>query len=263
MITSVRNQRVQRVRALQSRGRARRESQAFVVEGVRLGEEALAAGRRPELVLFTMGLNRRGEAVLEGFRRRGAEIVEVAPHVMEAASDTRTPQGLLAVLPLEASGLPPPSDLILLLDGVRDPGNMGTILRTAAAAGAGAVLLAPGTVDAYTPKVVRAAMGAHFRLPIYPTDWTQIADYLERSLAPAAGRVFLAEAGHGEAYTTVDFRPPLADAGGGGPGGWPGGRRPRSRPGPYPDAGRRRIAQRGGGGRGFIVRDRPTAGELK
>jgi len=206
MITSVHNPKIKWVRALQEGSRARREARAFVVEGIRLVEEALDSGWEAQLVLWSAGLPPRGQALVERFIRAGAPVLEVAGHVLRAASDTQTPQGILAVLPM----LKPPQkkkvDFILIADGVRDPGNLGAMLRTAAAAGVDEVWLPTGTVDPFAPKVVRAAMGAHFRLPVHAGDWEQIqADTQERGL-----HVYLAAAGRGTAYTQADFRRPLA-----------------------------------------------------
>jgi TrmH family RNA methyltransferase len=126
----------------------------------------------------------------------------VTDSVLASCADTRTPQGVLAVLPLIK--LRPRPGLILILDQVRDPGNLGTVLRSAEAAGTGQVLLAPGTVDVYSPKVVRAAMGAHFRLPVVDLDWASISRRL-------AGReVWLADSGGDVAYSDVDWTRPAA-----------------------------------------------------
>lgn len=204
MITSVQNPKIQWVRKLQSQARQRRAESVFVVEGVRLVEEALAAGWLARLVLHTEGLSERGAQVVQGFARQGAPVEVVSEGVMEAASDTQSPQGLLAVL--EASLLPLPErlDFVLVIDGVRDPGNLGTLLRTAAAAGAQAALLPPGNVDAWSPKVLRAAMGAHFRLPLRSLDWGALSDLLYGL------PVYLADAGGGLAYTRANLRQPLA-----------------------------------------------------
>jgi len=94
--------------AHQASARTRRRERAFVVEGVRLTEEALRAGWQPELVLFTGDLSERGQAVVDGFRAMGAETLPVAPQVMTVASDTQTPQGILAVLPLPQPEIPIP-----------------------------------------------------------------------------------------------------------------------------------------------------------
>lgn len=206
MITSSKNPKIQYVRSLLGRAKDRREAQAFVVEGVRLAEEALSAGWEADLLLFTAGLSERGRAVVEGFAARGAPVEEVAPEVMRSAGDTQSPQGILAVLPVRSLPAPESLDFAFIPDGVRDPGNLGTMLRTAAAAGVGAVFLPPGTVDPYAPKVVRAGMGAHFRLPILVETWEEIGAWLAHtSLTP-----YLAAAGQGQAYTLADFRAPTA-----------------------------------------------------
>ena len=206
MITSVQNPKIKEIRGLQARSKQRRAAGAFVVEGVRLAEEAMQAGWQPQLVLYTADLSERGQALVEGWRSQGIPVETVADHVMQAASDTQTPQGILLVLALQALPIPAALDFALILDRMRDPGNLGTLLRTAAAAGAGAVFLPPGTVDAFAPKVVRSAMGAHFHLPVHALTWEEIeAQCTQHNL-----QVFLAAAGSGTAYTQADFRQPLA-----------------------------------------------------
>jgi TrmH family RNA methyltransferase len=143
-----------------------------------------------------------GEALLAGLGPAGEGAWPVSEGVLAACADTETPQGVLAVVPFV--DLAPRPGLALVVDGVRDPGNLGTILRSAEAAGAGQVLLAPGTVDVYNPKVVRGAMGAHFRLPVAALDWRAIAGRV-------AGRaVWLADAAGGVTYDAVDWRQPSA-----------------------------------------------------
>lgn len=206
MITSSQNSKIQWVRSLQSKSRQRREEQVFVVEGVRLVEEALQSGWQARLVLHDPELSERGRQAVEAFARQGAPVEQVSEQVMRAASDTGTPQGLLAVIALQE--LPPPArlDFAFIPDGVRDPGNLGTMLRTARAAGVQAVYLTPGSVDAFSPKVVRAAMGAHFRLPLLARDWAEIQADAQRH----SWKIYLAAAGEGLAYTEANFRQPLA-----------------------------------------------------
>jgi TrmH family RNA methyltransferase len=206
MITSIHNTKIQWVRRLQSRSRERREAQAFVIEGVRLVEEALHAGWPASLVLYEASLDERGLQVVQGFAAQGVAIEEVSPEVLQAASDTETPQGLLAVLALRSLPLPEQIDFIFIPDGVKDPGNLGSMLRSAASAGVDAVLLPEATVDVYAPKVLRAAMGAHFRLPIHSLSWAEIAGLVERN---GLG-VYLADASAGISYIQADFRSPLA-----------------------------------------------------
>lgn len=208
MITSVHNPRVQAVRRLQSQAKDRREEQAFVVEGVRLAEEALSAGWSAKLVFFTEQLDERGKAVVDGFVAQGSPAEQVTDAVMNAVSRTETPQGLLVVLTEQILTLPPTLDFLLILDSVRDPGNLGTVLRTAAAALVHGVLLTPGCVDAWSGKVLRAGMGAHFRLPIQTLAWSEITRLLKTQ--PAKFKIFLADAAGGESYTQADFRSPLA-----------------------------------------------------
>jgi TrmH family RNA methyltransferase len=206
MITSARNPKIQWVRALQSRSRQRREDSAFVVEGVRLVEEALDSGWEARLVMYTDDQDLRGLRLVDEFASHGVPIELVTLQVMRAASDTQTPQGILAVISLADLPLPESLDFVFIPDGIRDPGNLGTMLRTAAAAGVNAVFLPPGTVDAFAPKVLRSAMGAHFRLPLFTGSWEEI----RARISGASLRVYLAAADCGLVYTQANFRSPLA-----------------------------------------------------
>jgi TrmH family RNA methyltransferase len=208
MITSVHNPTVQSVRKLLTQAKERRAQGAFVIEGVRLVEEALESDWEAQLVLFTDQLDQRGQAVVEGFSTKGISAEQVSSGVMSAISDTETPQGILAVLVMKPLPFPPSPNLLLILDGMRDPGNLGTILRTAAAAGVQAVLLAPGCADAWSPKVLRAGMGAHFRLPILSQGWSELTQTV--SMWGSNLQVFLADSASGTTYTQADFHSPLA-----------------------------------------------------
>jgi TrmH family RNA methyltransferase len=203
MITSTQNERIKYVRSL-ARRRVRQREGRFVVEGTRLVGEVVRAGITPRLLLYTEAWasapdNRQLLSSLLP-AEEGDWLVSEA--VLVACADTKTPQGVLAVVPFVH--LEPSSGLILILDRLRDPGNLGTILRSAEAAGAGQVLLAPGTVDAYSPKVVRGAMGAHFRLPLVSLDWPDIAQEVQ-------GRpVWLADLTGELAYDQVVWTQPSA-----------------------------------------------------
>jgi RNA methyltransferase, TrmH family len=204
MISSVANPKVKLIRNLHARRAVRAAEGLFVVEGVRLIEEALRAPGPPRLALYVDGLDTRAQAALELLHARGAAVELVTPQVMAAASGTDTPPGLLAIVPVPALDPPASLTLALVVDGLRDPGNLGTILRTADAAGVKVVFLAPGTVDAYNPKVVRGAMGAHFHLPIVALGWEALAQRL------AGLTLWLAEARAGRSYQQVDWRPASA-----------------------------------------------------
>ena len=175
-----------------------------MVEGVRLAEEAVAAGWPVQLVLYSQSLGQRGRQVVDSFVAQGAPVEMVAEHVLRAASDTQAPQGVLAVIAMHTLQLPASLDFVFIPDGVRDPGNLGSMLRTAAAAGVQAVLIPKGAVDAYAPKVVRAAMGAHFHLPILSLAWEEIASLLGDL------KIYMADAATGEPYFHCDLRQPLA-----------------------------------------------------
>lgn len=203
MITSLSNPNLKLIRALQTQRKAREQEQLFVIEGVRLIEEAVRAQAPIRLALYTDDLDTRGRAALDQLAYLGAQVHAVTPKVMAAASDTQTPAGLLAVVSF-SSFILQPSAFALVLDRLSDPGNLGAILRTADAAGVQAVFLAPGTVDAYNPKVVRAAMGAHFHLPITQITWDELAERV------TGVEVWLAEARGGQAYDRVDWRKPCA-----------------------------------------------------
>lgn len=208
VITSSSNPKVQMVRGLLSRRKEREEAQAFVVEGVRLVEEALAAGFEPRMTLFCSTLGERGKKLLLHPRVAGGEVLEVAPALMASLSETETPQGILSVINKKTAVLPSQLNFALVADGIRDPGNLGTLLRSAAAAGAQAVLLAPTTTDAFAPKVVRAGMGAHFRLTVMELDWEGIHAVLKGGKNRL--KVFLAESERGVSLWQADLRQPLA-----------------------------------------------------
>jgi TrmH family RNA methyltransferase len=206
MLTSTKNPRIQHIRKLQNSRVLRYKEGLFVVEGVRLVEEAFQAGKRPTLVLYTEDISIRGQQIIDGYISDGVEVFPAAPHVLQAASDTQTSQGILAILPIQSNPIPDNPDFIVIPDGVRDPGNLGTILRTALAAGVSAVILPPESVDPFSPKVIRAAMGAHFKLPIISMEWEQIHHLVNTEHLT----VYLTETSGGQPHHKADFQAPLA-----------------------------------------------------
>ena len=214
MITSPTNAQVKRVRALLADRKTRAEARAFVAEGVRLVEEGFNAGVLPGLVLFSEGLPERGQRLLERLQGRELPVEEISAELMRRLSDTQTPQGILAVFPWPALPLPAKPDFLFIADGVQDPGNLGTLLRSAAAAGVQGFLLTSHATDIYSPKVLRAGMGAHFRIPIEHAEWSE----LSKSYHPRL-RFYLAEAHGGTLPWEADLRRPLALCVGGEAGG--------------------------------------------
>jgi RNA methyltransferase, TrmH family len=207
MLSSPQNAKVKLVRALAGRPKERREAAAFLAEGVRLVEEALVAGWPFRFALHGPELSPRGAQLVEKLREHGVPLELVDGVLLRSLSETETSQGILAVLDERELSLPAVPDFLLIPDSVRDPGNLGTLLRSAEAAGVQAVLLPPETADAFAPKVVRAGMGAHFRLPIRSAGWTEIA--LLVAGMPANRQVYLAEMG-GASCWQADFKAPLA-----------------------------------------------------
>jgi TrmH family RNA methyltransferase len=206
IITSTQNSKVKWVRQLLENSKARRESRLCVVEGVRLAEEALLAGWHARYVLYSDDLSARGLTVVNGFAQRGSPVDVIRPALMRGLSDTETPQGLLVVLEQDQVSAPAQVNFIFIPDNIRDPGNLGTMLRTCAAAGMHGVFIPPGTTDPWSPKVLRAAMGAHFHLPLGELAWEAIAQQLR-----AHGLVtYLASISAGIPYTQADLLCPLA-----------------------------------------------------
>lgn len=204
-ISSSQNPKIQLVRALLRQRQEREQSSKFVVEGVRLAEEALSAGWLPELVLISPSLSNRGFELVEEFRRKNVPVEQIEERLLDQLSDTQNSQGILAVVPKNELTLPQIWDLLLVVDGLRDPGNLGTILRSAAAAHVQGCLVTSGTVDPFAPKVIRSGMGAHFRLPIIPTTWQTIRNLAEDRHA----RILIADSAGGVSMWRTDLRGPL------------------------------------------------------
>ena len=205
MITSSQNPKLKLVRALQGRPKERWEAGAFLAEGVRLIEEALSADWPIRYVLYSDGLSERGQGLVRKLKEADFEVEDVAGDLLQAVSETETSQGILAVLNQSQLPIPDSPDFLLIPDQIRDPGNLGTLIRTAAAAGVQVVLLPSDTTDAFAPKVVRAGMGAHFWLPIHTMDW----DEIEQLCNQANLQVFLADM-FGQSCWETDFNTPLA-----------------------------------------------------
>ena len=203
MITSLQHDKVKYLRSLSDRKHRQVEGR-FVIEGARLIDDALAANCQPDWIFYAQRLLPRATETLRRLQARHVEVIEVSDAVLKACSETETPQGLIGVI--RQPRLPWPGDLhlIVIADRLRDPGNLGTLLRSSAAADVSGVLLAPETVDAFNPKVVRGAMGAHFRLPIEEADWAVIVDRV-RGL-----NVYIAEADESRPYTSIDWTRPSA-----------------------------------------------------
>lgn len=176
-----------RSRAALIRGLARRKTRdregLFLAEGVRVVEDLLDSPIVPRLAVISSSLEDtpRGRALAE--RLAGAcELERVSDAELSGLADTQASQGVVVAAETPRAGLddlrPGPADVILLLDAVQDPGNAGTLIRTADALGCIGVVALPGTVDPWNPKVVRAASGSLFRLPIVETDAAATSEWV-------------------------------------------------------------------------------------
>ena len=189
IISSKDNKKIKYIRSLLEKGSIRKKSKAFVVEGIKLVDEALEYGKVLEVVCAESLYNELISGDLSGNRllaendknitnyvKKGSSLLVVSDTVFKSMSETKTPQGILAVAEMPGYGLLDKGFLeqaytkngkikLLVLEDTADPGNLGTIMRTAEAAGVTGVIMGKGTVDIFNPKVVRSTMGSIFRLP--------------------------------------------------------------------------------------------------
>jgi TrmH family RNA methyltransferase len=183
------NQRVQELRRLLGRRSSRHDSGRFVVEGPVLVAEAVAAGWAVEAQFVPEG----SDSVVDG----AGTVFELAGGVLERVGSTETPQPPLAIVAMpgdRAGDVLPTASFVVVLDRVGDPGNLGTILRSAEAAGADLVVLTPGSVDPFNPKVVRSSAGALFHVPVVTAGIDDVA---------AAGLELFGTTSHGFPGRTV------------------------------------------------------------
>ena len=172
MITSTNNNQIKNIIALNKKARERKAQRLFVVEGIRAVAEV--PGSLLDAIYYVEGFQdtEDGKKILDELAKKvqGVPMEEVALNVFKSMSDTVTPQGILALVKLQeysledVLGTDKPAHIVIL-ESLQDPGNMGTIIRTAEGAGATGIIMNSTTVDLYSPKVVRSTMGSIFRVP--------------------------------------------------------------------------------------------------
>lgn len=165
IIRSRQNPLVRQLVKLADNRRERLKQRQTVLIGTHLVESALEAGWPLQKLLVCEGFEERPE-IASLLARRAAPVLLLDPALFAEIEQAPSSSGLLALATLPDTSLPATSGFCLLLEGVQDPGNVGSILRSAAAAGVDQVWLANGCADVWSPKVLRAGMGAHFRLPV-------------------------------------------------------------------------------------------------
>lgn len=202
MITSTSNPRVKELVLLGNKAKERKKQGLFLVEGKKMFEEAPKEWIRSLYVTEAYVLDEKNQSSLLGM-----DYETVSDHVMKAVCKTQTPQGILAVVSVpewdfyQIAGRE--DGCFLLLEGIQDPGNLGTMMRTAEAAGISAVILNAQTVDLYNPKTVRATMGSIYRMPCFmEQDFAGAA----RRLKEAGAKIYAAHLRGGKLYDEPDYQ---------------------------------------------------------
>lgn len=173
MIESTSNAGIKQVIGLMEKAKNRKKENAFVVEGPRMVFETSVHLLKKVYVSESFEPSAAEEKKLLGFAQQSVFVEEVSEKVMKAMTDTVTPQGILAVVEkpvYELADLLKGTPLLLVLETIQDPGNLGTILRTAEGAGVTGVVMSKDTVDLFSPKVVRSTMGSLYRMPYFVTE---------------------------------------------------------------------------------------------
>ena len=188
-ITSRANPLMTHVRKLIRDRKLRRSENQMVGEGPKMLEEALRWGAKLETVFWAPGIERM--ECPEGVRK-----IEIPKSLLRDISSTQTPQVVLFLCALPTQPFPEalPGSRYLVLDGIQDPGNVGTLWRTADAFGADGLILLPGCADPWNPKTLRASMGACFRLPLWETELEPLTGALARARIPLYATALEADA---------------------------------------------------------------------
>ncbi|MBR4358490.1 MAG: RNA methyltransferase [Butyrivibrio sp.] len=214
MIKSLSNERVRKVVSYIQKSKARKENNVFVIEGMKMLREAPVLQVREAYVTekFLDGASEEDKEILW---RYGAETV--TDEVMKKMADTRTPQGVLAVVSMyqyseeevldgyKEMGIEKP--LLLILENIQDPGNLGTMLRSSEGAGVTGVILSKGSADVYNPKVIRSTMGSIFRMPFMYVD--NLPAFVEK-LSERGIKTYAAHLKGKRNYDKFDYTKPTA-----------------------------------------------------
>ncbi len=198
VITSRSNPKIKWLRSLQ-KAKFRKQESLFLAEGVRLLEETTHHPIHTLICcLDIVRGNERTAALFGKLSAQADDLVYVNENVLQSISPTMVSQGLIAVFPILKGEPAVEQDLVLILDGISDPGNMGTMLRTARAANVDQVFVMGDCVDVYSPKVVRSGLGAHFHLAI-----SELSDW---SLLDPGVQIVIADAHADMSYREFDWR---------------------------------------------------------
>ncbi len=203
-ITSPSNPKIREALAIKIK-RNKYKHNAFIIEGPHLIEMALASGNEIKKVFFThtFSAKKEGQKLLRQLIKNTNELFEVTEQALNTLSDTETSQGIIAISsykPLNLNEIKFKSiPLLVVADGIQEPGNLGTIIRTSDAAGADAVIILQGTCDVFMQKTLRATAGSIFNIPVIHTETNALLEWL-----PSNGISLIA--------TAVDARTSIFDA---------------------------------------------------
>ncbi|GKX28385.1 RNA methyltransferase [Vallitalea longa] len=176
MITSIQNPKIKAVVQLLNKAKTRKKEASFIVEGKKTINEIDVS--RIHEIFMTETFFEKEQNLVKGFIEKKVKIEIVNDSVMKHISNSVTPQGILGIIrivPMKLNIMINSNPLIIILENIQDPGNLGTIIRTCDAVKASGVIISKGSVDLYNPKVVRATMGSIFRVPVI-TDSDLIED---------------------------------------------------------------------------------------
>ena len=198
IITSRSNPKIKWLRSLQ-KAKFRKQESLFLAEGVRLLEETTHCPIHTLICCVDIVReNERAAALFEKLSTQADDLIYVNENVLQSISPTMVSQGLIAVFPILKNESAAGQKLVLILDGISDPGNMGTMLRTARAANVDQVFMVGNCVDVYSPKVVRSGLGAHFHMAI-----SELSDW---SLLDPDVRIVIADAHADMSYREFDWQ---------------------------------------------------------
>jgi len=204
-VTSRDNAAYKAIARLATSSSERRREGLSLIEGPHLLDAFLASGAQAREILVTKAALEKREVARLVERAAPARVTLLSDSLFEALSGVQAPSGVIAVVPTPgARKVPPSAPLVLALDEIQDPGNVGTLLRSAAAAGAADVLLSKGCAFAWSPKVLRAAMGAHFALNI--VEGADLESFIESYRGTSIGLAVDGE----ESLYDLDLRGPVA-----------------------------------------------------
>ena len=182
IISSTKNEKIKELAKLQT-AKGRKKAGMYLLEGEHLVEEAIKEKALIELIVVSSNRMEDYQYLLE---QTEVNVLVVSQEVFQKLSMTETTQGILAAVKIENQAEPPCSGRIIVLDAVQDPGNLGTIVRTADAAGFDAVVLGTGTVDLYNDKVIRSMQGSHFHIPVFQADLREYLPVLKKQRVEVA-----------------------------------------------------------------------------